>query len=268
MGASIGQALLASGHAVLWVAAGRSVETQARAVEFEACQTLETLLGRVDALISVCPPHAALTQGEAVRALGFSGLYVDANAVAPATAARLGALFDAAYVDGGVIGPPAKQPGTTRLYLSGPRAREVAHWFHAGALQAIALDGALTAASTLKMAYAAYTKGSSALLLAVNALASRGGVRDALLREWDLSQPELTARSERTARATAPKAWRFVGEMDEIAATFRAMDLPDGFHVGAAEIYQAMAALKDQPAAAADLDTVLEAIASAAKASV
>ena len=115
------------------------------------------------------------------------------------------------------------------------------------------------AASALKMCYAAFTKGSSALLLAVRALAESNGVTGELLAEWDISQPGLATRSANTAKSTSPKAWRFAGEMREIAATFRAADLPDGFHQAAADLYARMAALKDSEGGA-DIDTVLRTI--------
>ena len=87
------------------------------------------------------------------------------------------------------------------------------------------------------MAYAAWTKGSSALLLAARALARAGGVERTLLAEWQLSQPNLAAQSERSATAAAAKGWRWIGEMEEIAASMSAAGLPDGFHEAAAELY-------------------------------
>ena len=106
------------------------------------------------------------------------------------------------------------------------------------------------------MAYAAFTKGSSALLLAIRALAERNGISDELLAEWDISQPDLRSRSAGTAKSTSLKAWRFEGEMREIAATFAQAGLPSGFHEAAAEVYARMADLKDTPGGA-DIDTVL-----------
>jgi Domain of unknown function (DUF1932) len=103
-------------------------------------------------------------------------------------------------------------------------------------------------ASAVKMAYASWTKGSAALLLAVCAMASAEGVEDALVREWKISQPELSARAESAAKSNAKKAWRFIGEMEEIAATFAAAGLPDAFHQGAAEIYRRMEVYKEGPA--------------------
>ena len=255
MGVTVARSLVDSGHEVLWVASGRSKQTADRGATFSACDSLSILCAEADAIISVCPPHAAVDQAQQVAAENFSGFYIDANAVAPTTSLQIAALFGSNYVDGGIIGPPALQPGTTRLYLSGSHAQTVTTWFSAGALQALAMDGAISSASSLKMAYAAYTKGSSALLLAVNALAEHAGVRDVLQREWDISQPGLTQRSDRSASGTSRKAWRFVGEMEEIAATFAASDLPEGFHEAAAIVYARMATLKDLPPA--ELSVVL-----------
>jgi uncharacterized protein DUF1932 len=97
----------------------------------------------------------------------------------------------------------------------------------------------------VKMAYASWTKGTSALILSVRALAAVEGVEDALLAEWQISQPQLVKRVEDAAGGSAPKAWRFVGEMEEIAATFKAAGLPDGFHLAAAEVWRRLSSYKD-----------------------
>jgi len=95
------------------------------------------------------------------------------------------------------------------------------------------------------MCYAAWTKGSAALLTAIRALAVAEGVENALLEEWNISQHGIEARSTAGARNNAFKAWRFAGEMREIAATFEAAGLPGGFHQGAADVYTRLAAYKD-----------------------
>jgi 3-hydroxyisobutyrate dehydrogenase-like beta-hydroxyacid dehydrogenase len=249
MGVSIAQALQDSGHDVGWAAIGRSVETQARAQPFSAFETLSELANWAQGVVAICPPDAAVTQAQQVMDADFRGIYVDANAVSPATAHRIAELVGDNYVDGGVIGPPALKWGTTRLYVSGKQAGSVVGWFQRGHLEVVDMGATPTGASALKMAYAAYTKGSSALLLAVNALAAASGVEQTLHEEWAISQPDLTARSERTAQGTSRKAWRFVGEMQEIAATFEHFGLPGEFHAGAAELYQRMAKLKDLPPA-------------------
>jgi 3-hydroxyisobutyrate dehydrogenase-like beta-hydroxyacid dehydrogenase len=253
MGASVGASGRHNGHRVLWASEGRGADTRARAAAagLEDAGTLAALVVASDVVLSVCPPHAALDVAAAVAAQRFGGIYVDGNAVSPATSrtiARVVQAGGATYVDGGIIGPPPDKPGTTRLYLSGSDAERVRPLFAAGPLDAVVLPGDAMAASAIKMAYAAWTKGSQALIMAVRTLATAEGVDEALLAEWSRSQPDLPKRSENAAKGTARKAWRWVGEMDEIAATFEGAGLPDGFHRGAGEVYRRMAVYKDAAA--------------------
>jgi 3-hydroxyisobutyrate dehydrogenase-like beta-hydroxyacid dehydrogenase len=253
MGSAVGAAARAGGARVLWTSHERGPATRARAAAagLEDAGRLDALVAASDVVLSVCPPHAAVDVAQAVAGERFRGVFVDANAVSPATAREIAGTVEkagATFVDGGIIGLPPTARGTTRLYLSGAEAPRIAALFAAGALEAIALDGGAGAASALKMAYAAYTKGHAALLLAIRALASAEGVDEALVAEWRRSQPELPGRSEDAARGTARKAWRFVGEMEEIAATFTSADLPGGFHEAAAEIYRRLTRYKDAAA--------------------
>lgn len=246
MGAAVGAALRTGGVDVLWASEGRSAATRSRAqaAGLRDAGTLAQLVEQSEMIVSVCPPHAAVEVARAVTARGFTGTFVDVNAVAPATAREIAGVAGR-VVDGGIIGGPPSRAGTTRLYLSGVGADEVAARFAGSPLDAIVLDGPVGAASALKMCFAAWTKGTSALLVAIRAVATAEHVDRALLGEWTISLPELPARSEGAARATAAKAWRFVGEMHEIAGTFAATGMPDGFHRAAAEVYERMAGFKD-----------------------
>jgi 3-hydroxyisobutyrate dehydrogenase-like beta-hydroxyacid dehydrogenase len=241
MGAAVGGCLVSVGHEVLWDPAGRSRATTGRALAAELTGVaFDRLVAKSSVILSICPPHAALDVARQVAAAGYTGSYVDANAISVGTAEQVAAIVTAAgaaYVDGGIIGQPPEAAGHTRLYLSGPRANEVRVLFNRSPLDARVAEGPLYAASTVKMAYAAWTKGSSALLLAARALARAGGVERTLLAEWQLSQPNLTAQSERSAAAAAGKGWRWVAEMEEIAASMAAAGLPSGFHEAAADIY-------------------------------
>jgi 3-hydroxyisobutyrate dehydrogenase-like beta-hydroxyacid dehydrogenase len=245
---------------VFWASEGRSAGSRERAAAagLEDARTVAAVVAASDVIVSVCPPHAAIEVARDVAGRRFAGLFVDANAVAPGTAREIGAIVEAGgatFVDGGLIGPPPRNAGSTRLYLSGREAKRAAALFESSALEAIAIGDGPGAASALKMTYAAYTKGSSALLMAIRALAASEGVDDALLAEWRRSQPDLPKRSEAAARDNARKAWRFVGEMEEIAAAFAAAGLPGGFHEAAAEIYARLADYKDAatPPSMADL---------------
>jgi 3-hydroxyisobutyrate dehydrogenase-like beta-hydroxyacid dehydrogenase len=236
MGAAVGAALRGGGHDVVWASEGRSAETAARArsAGLEDVGALDRLRD-ADVVLSVCPPHAAL---EVARALaGGSALFVDANAVSPATA-RAGADLHPRFVDGGIVGPPPVAAGTTRLYLSGREADVVAGLFAGGPLEARALGAGVGAASALKMAYAAWTKGSAALLLAASAVGDAHGVGEALRAEWEESLPGLDERLERARAAADRKAWRWAGELEEVAATFVSGGQPDGFGRAAAEVYR------------------------------
>jgi 3-hydroxyisobutyrate dehydrogenase-like beta-hydroxyacid dehydrogenase len=242
MGAAVGRCLVSAGHRVLWVPDGRSAATTARASAAgltAADGGLAELVRRCDVVLSVCPPHAAA--GIAREVAGFGGLYVDANAISPATAREVARVVESGggcYVDGGIIGTPPVAPGITRLYLSGARAGEVQRLFAGSDVAVRMIEGEPFAASAVKMAYAAWTKGSGALLLAARAMARAEGVEEVLLAEWAISQPGLAERSARAAGSAAAKGWRWVAEMEEIAATMGAAGQPEGFHRAAAEIYR------------------------------
>jgi 3-hydroxyisobutyrate dehydrogenase-like beta-hydroxyacid dehydrogenase len=237
MGAALGAVAAAKGHRVLWASAGRSEATVARArgAGFEDVGSVPELARRSEVAFSVCPPHAAAEVAASVGS--FDGIYVDANAIAPATTRQIGAGL-ARYVDGGIIGPPPSRPGTTRLYLSGPEARSVAELFEHADLEPRVLSETIGDASALKMVYAAWTKGTAALLLAVRDVARAQGVEDALRHEWELSLPQLPDRLAAAQVSADAKGWRWVAEMEEIAATFAASGNPDGFHQSAAEIFR------------------------------
>lgn len=251
---------------VYWASEGRSRETGSRAREAAIVDlgSLDSMVAAVDVVISVCPPAAAVEVAEQVSGRGFDSLYVDVNAVSPATARQIGQLF-ARFVDGGVVGPPPSSSRAsrntpadsmrdgghhsdgTRLYLSGEEASRVAALFAGSAVDARVVGAAPGRASALKMTYAAWTKGTSALLLSVAALATSEEVIDELLDEWEMSIPELRERLERVSARIGEKAWRFAGEMEEIAHTYGDAGLPDGFHLAAADIYSRLAGLKGHP---------------------
>jgi 3-hydroxyisobutyrate dehydrogenase-like beta-hydroxyacid dehydrogenase len=246
MGTTAGATLIAGGARVLWLSEGRSAATRTRAAEsrLEDARTLSDLVKSSRVIVSVIPPHGALDLARAVAAAGFRGIYVDGNAVAPETAREIGRIVEAAgarFVDGGIIGPPARKRGTTRLYLSGPAAADVAALFAAGPMDAIVVDGPAGAASAVKMAYGGWNKCSQALLAAMRAYAMAEGVDDALIAEWKISKPELPALSERAVSDNLKKAWRFIGEMEEVANSLAAAGLPTGFHEAAGEVYRRLA---------------------------
>jgi 3-hydroxyisobutyrate dehydrogenase-like beta-hydroxyacid dehydrogenase len=236
MGAAVGAELKRAGKTVLWASEGRSEATRARAEEagLDELGTVDELRRSSEVILSICPPHAALDVAHSVA--GFEGLYLDANAVAPATVREITGLR---CVDGGIVGAPPRHPTTTHLYLSGPDAPAVAELFDGTGVVCRVVSDEVGAASALKLAYAAWTKGTAALLLAIDSFARTEGVSDALSEEWHESLPHLSDALVRAERSAAAKGWRWVGEMEEIAAAFQADDLPRGFHEAAAEVFRA-----------------------------
>ena len=260
MGASVGAAASGNGHTVLWASQGRSAATQERARrgELQDVATVPEVLAASEILLSICPPHAAEDVAAEVAERGFAGLYVDGNAVSPERTRGIQRIVEkggAAYVDGGIIGGPAwTREAGTHLYLSGQRAAEVSMCFADSPLSAPVISERIGAASALKMGYAAFTKGSTALLTAILGMVEKEGVRTDLARQWG---DVFTNQTVRRVCDNTAKAWRFEGEMHEIAATFHAAGLPDGFHQAAAEVFRRLAGFKDY-GSPPDIETVLE----------
>jgi 3-hydroxyisobutyrate dehydrogenase-like beta-hydroxyacid dehydrogenase len=264
MGAALAAVLRGAGYTVVWASAGRSAASTRRAGEagLDDAGTVAELSRRSGVILSVCPPHAALDVAREVA--GFAGVFVDANAVSPATSQAVGEVIADAggtYVDGGIVGSAPTAPGTTRLYLSGAGAPAVAGLFAGTIVDARVLSDRIGDASAMKMVYAAWTKGAAALLLDVRALAREAGLEEALLADWHESLPELPGQSLQAARSAAAKGWRWTAEMEEIASTFAAAGLPDGFHLAAAEIFRRSPRLDDPRADESTLDGVMRGLA-------
>jgi 3-hydroxyisobutyrate dehydrogenase-like beta-hydroxyacid dehydrogenase len=261
MGVSVAASAIQNGHAVYWASEHRSGSTRQRADEHNLIETqsISTLCSTCDIILSICPPHAAEDVARLVVEGGFKGFYLDANAIAPQRAIGMGHWMgekDIHFIDGGIIGGPAWKPGETCLFLSGKDAQVIADCFKNGPLETRILGADVGKASALKMCYAAYSKGTTALLAAILATAESLGIREELYRQWDADDTGFAEQvNRRVMRATA-KAWRFEGEMNEIAATFRDAGLPGGFHEAAAEVYQRMANGKKSQ----DTDSVSEII--------
>jgi 3-hydroxyisobutyrate dehydrogenase-like beta-hydroxyacid dehydrogenase len=264
MGVSIGASAKDSGYTVYWISEERSPQTKERADEvgLEDAESLKNLCDICDIIVSVCPPAAAEQVADDVIACGFKGLYLDANAIAPQRAIRIGEKLSSAgidFVDGGIIGGPAWKPDSTWLYLSGASSETVADCFVDGALETSIVSDTVGDASALKMCFAAYTKGTTALLAAILGTAESLNVRSALEEQWSKHGSTFAEDTQNRVRNVTAKAWRFAGEMEEIAATFREAGFPDSFHLAANDIYKRIADFKDAPETPS-LDDVLSAL--------
>jgi len=252
MGISIAASAITSRHQVYWASQGRRDKTRTRAEKHDLVDlgSLAQLCQNSEIIFSVCPPHAAEDVAKSVIETGFEGSYLDANAISPQRAVKIGQMMETAgirFIDGGIIGGPAWRPKGTRLYLSGKYANVIADCFSNGPLETKIIGEEIGKASALKMCYAAYSKGTTALLAAILATAESLGVRDELYQQWDMGDSGFSEQVNRRTTRVTSKAWRFEGEMDEIASTFQGAGLPNGFHEAAAEIYRRMADFKDSP---------------------
>jgi hypothetical protein len=224
MGAAVGAAAKAE---VVWASDGRSPATAARAGRAGLLDvgSLAELVASSEIVLSVCPPAIAEEVAGQIFDLGFTGVYVEANAIAPARLRRIAAL-GSRVVDGSIIGG-SEGP---RLYLSGvpDDVQRVAALFTGTAVEAISLGTKLGAASALKMAYGGWNKIGVALAAQAHAIARAFGVADALESEG--------VAAERVVRF-APRAWRWAPEMQEVSATCAELGLPAEIGSGAAELY-------------------------------
>jgi len=216
---------------------GRSERTRtlaAQARRLELLPTLGDVVHAADVVLSVAPPGEAEAVATAVRSAGDGLLFVDLNAVSPETVRRIGA-----DVDGAISGPPPWRAGTTRIYLSGPRAAEVANlpWTR---VELVVVGESIGTASAVKMCTASVYKGTTALLAHALLTARSEGVVEHVLDDLRSSFPELVdGAGAAVARATTKSA-RYVPEMREIAKTQAAAGLPRELFDGVAAAYEAL----------------------------
>ena len=198
----------------------------------------------------------------AMRAAARKPIYVDCNAVSPETVLRIDRVVresGASFVDGGIIGPPPEPDSSkTRIYLSGPDAGAVAVLDDYG-LSLPIQPGPVGAASAMKMSYAGITKGFTALGATMMLAATRAGTADALIAEMKVSQPALLKWLTGSMPKMHSKAYRWVAEMEEIAAFVGPGQTGDGFYQSAAALYERIAADFEGPRAeTAALDAFCE----------
>lgn len=249
MGSVVANRLTDRGVEVRSLLAGRSAATQARAKAAAMADATEDGIAACDFILSIVPPGEALGLAErlapAMRATGKKPVYVDCNAVAPSTVLRIARVVQetgAVFVDGGIIGPPpAPDSKNTRIYLSGDAASRVTVLRDFG-LNMPVQEGPIGAASAMKLSYAGFTKGFTALGAAMMLAATRAGTADALIAEMTVSQPLLLGWLTRQMPKMPDKAYRWVAEMEEIS-TFVGED-PAGaqFYAAAARFYERIAA--------------------------
>jgi 3-hydroxyisobutyrate dehydrogenase-like beta-hydroxyacid dehydrogenase len=248
MGSSVGRALREHGLEVITLLNGRSERTRTLAAEAGLADagSMRALVDRADLVLSILvPSEAEKLAGEvadAIRASRKPVAFADCNAIAPETVKRIGRTIEAAggrFIDAGIIGGPPRGGNPPRFYASGPHQAVLGELDGKG-IRVPLLGGEVGRASALKMCYAAITKGTQALYAATLAAAESLGAYDDLMAEMQSSQPETVKRMSGVVGISS-KAFRWVGEMEEIAATFAAAGATSKIHEGAAETFQMIA---------------------------
>lgn len=247
MGHSVAKVLVHNGMPVYSCLAGRSQRSfdLAASAGVQTLDTMEDVVRQVDVFLSIVPParatEVARTVAGALRSSGASLTYLDCNAISPETTKEVGRIVEgtgATFVDGGIIGPPPKIDGPTpRIYVSGPETHLVSQLRDYG-LDIQPMGEAFGQASGIKMCYAALTKGLTALSTELMTAGEALGLSEALRAELAFSQGQLLANMEQQVPQMPPKAYRWIGEMEEIAKTFEDVGMTPKILLGAADMYR------------------------------
>ena len=223
MGAGVGARLVERGLHVITSLAGRSEASARRAKAAGMVAVSDQECAQADFFLSICPPSDALALAEKMAALispsNKKPIYVDCNAVSPPTKIVIGnAILKAGspFVDVGIIGLPPKEGYSPFLHASGPDAAKFGALNDFG-IKVNVIEGPIGAASALKMSYAGITKGITAVGSMMMLAAIRAGVADKLRGELERSHPAFVTNFQRAVPDMFDKAYRFVGEMEEIA---------------------------------------------------
>ena len=247
MGHAFGAVLRRGGLEVVTSVQGRSARTQQRARDAGIVDLpdLDAVVTHADLVLSILPPVVARQEAEglaaAMRRTGARPMVADCNAISPATAVAIGHIIEAAggaFVDASIIGrPPIWGSTETHVYVSGAASDQFVTLRMHG-LEVRAIGDEIGQASGLKMCYAAVTKGLAALATQQRSAAAGLGLSATLMQELDESQPSLSAWIARTVPDVPSKAARWVGEMEEIAATFESIGVSGSMMIGAAEFFR------------------------------
>ncbi|UOZ05026.1 NAD(P)-dependent oxidoreductase [Amycolatopsis sp. WQ 127309] len=237
MGAAVGKLLVDQGLPTRWLPAGRGPATRRRAADAGLTEAAD--LAGCDVVLSICPPASAVDVAREVAASGFTGVYLDANAISPGHAREIEELFDgrASVVDGGIVGTPPRHDGSTRLYLSGKDAARVESLFAGTFLTPIVLDGPVGRASALKLAFASYNKLTYALAAQAHALAAHHGVGDVFRELAGVVRRDTPLGAAGALESAGQRAWRWEGEMAEIAAACTEAGLSPALLTAAQELF-------------------------------
>jgi putative dehydrogenase len=248
MGSNVGKALRQHGYRVITSLEGRSQRTRGLAEKagIEDAGPLDQLVTQADIILCIIVPSESVGHvwrvAGALRRTGASPYYADCNAVSPQTVQLSESIVTEAggkFIDASIIGGVPKEGSMPRFYVSGVHAPVMSEFDGKGILIRNVGDK-IGQASGVKMCYAGMTKGTTALHIAILSAAMSLGLWEPLLKELEYSQGPVLQSMNRWIPPLPAKTLRWVGEMEEIAATYQSMGVPSHFHQGAAEVYRTL----------------------------
>jgi len=245
MGSGVGGVLVRSGLRVITSLKGRSEASSTRAAEQGIVDvgSLDDVVASSDLILSILVPSEALAfaanAAESIVRTNRHVAFADCNAVSPATGVKIGKIITSAggmFIDAGIIGGSPRTGAIPRFYASGEHAGILGELDGKG-MSVSVMRGAIGRASGLKMLYAALTKGTAALHASTLMAAKSLGLFDDLIHELEQSQSGTVTAMGRVNSISA-QAFRWIGEMEEIASTFENAGVTPNIHAGAAETFQ------------------------------
>ena len=248
MGSGVGGVLKQNVFRVITVLDGRSDDSRTRATEqgIDDVGSLDELVKSSDLILSILVPSEALSfaqdVAESLVRTDSQAAVADCNAVSPATGIKISEIISAAggkFIDAGIIGGSPRSGATPRFYASGEHAHIVGELDGKG-IEVPVMDGPIGRASALKMVYAALSKGAAALYASTLMTAKSLDIYGDLIQELEKSQAG-TLKAMGSVNSISTKAFRWIGEMEEIAATFGDAGTSSHTHRGAAETFQTIA---------------------------
>jgi len=246
MGSGVGKVLGENGFDVITSLDGRSSRTKdlAASSKIRDVGSLDNMVKEADLILCIMVPSnataAAELVAESMRTTGETTYYADCNAISPDRTRTIGEIISSAggkYIDGGIIGGSPNRGEAPRFYVSGPNASAMSDLDGKG-IAVRDMGGEIGHGSGIKMCYAALTKGTSTLQIALLSAAEAMGLSDQLRAEFESSQPNALKQMDTGISRLPPNAHRWIGEMEEISDTFEQVGVSPFFHKGAADIYR------------------------------
>ena len=264
MGSEIGRYLVMNDLEVISVYEGRSEISKQRASKYKIrdAGSIEQFCKISDLVISIIPPDKAVETANLYTSYKNKDgqIYCDLNAISTITAKKIKLLLGEKkidYVDGAIMGGPPTENYSPRIYLSG-KLSEKLNFLNGKGIELMVLKGSDFKASATKMVYASITKGSKALVAGALIAAKKNNVYDELMEELKYSEEYFSLVAKNQIPSIKHKAYRWVGEMNEISLTYKESGLTGGFHSEAANVYEL---IKNLPEGKLEIDEIINQIA-------